>query len=151
MGQAMHRLLECLPVVAGGHAAKTLWTTQQLARIGREFTLDADQVAAACEMARSIAAGDGAWAWNADAIAWHANEVPVHCAGRLLRIDRLVQDHSGQWWVLDYKSSAQPQLQTDLCDQLRDYRAAIARIYPDQTVRCAFLTPQGALIEIGAA
>ncbi len=151
MGQAMHRLLEWLPVVAGGHAAKTLWTTQQLARIGREFTLDADQVAAACEMARSIAAGDGAWAWNADAIAWQANEVPVHCAGRLLRIDRLVQDHSGQWWVLDYKSSAQPQLQTDLCDQLRDYRAAIARIYPDQKVRCAFLTPQGALIEIGAA
>ena len=151
IGQAMHRLLEWLPVVAGGHAAKTLWTTQQLARIGREFTLDADQVAAACEMARSIAAGDAAWAWNADAIAWHANEVPVHYAGRLLRIDRLVQDRSGQWWVLDYKSSAQPQSQTDLCDQLRAYRAVIARIYPDQIVRCAFLTPQGALIEMSAA
>jgi ATP-dependent helicase/nuclease subunit A len=79
---------------------------------------------------------------------WHANEVPVNRATRLLRIDRLVQDRAGVWWVLDYKSNAQPQLQADLCAQLSGYRATVQSAYPAQTVRCAFLTPQGALIEI---
>jgi ATP-dependent helicase/nuclease subunit A len=50
--------------------------------------------------------------------------------------------------VLDYKSNAQPQLQADLCAQLTGYRATVQSAYPAQTVRCAFLTPQGALIEI---
>jgi ATP-dependent exoDNAse (exonuclease V) beta subunit len=54
----------------------------------------------------------------------------------------------GQWWVLDYKSKAAPQLDADLCAQLLGYRAAIAQATPGQLIRAAFLTPQGALIEI---
>ena len=43
---------------------------------------------------------------------------------------------------------AQPQAQPDLCAQLATHRAAVARAYPGQVVRAAFLTAQGALIEL---
>jgi ATP-dependent helicase/nuclease subunit A len=52
------------------------------------------------------------------------------------------------WWVLDFKSSANPQDQPELCAQLREYRAALNLIYPEEAVHTAFLTPQGRLIEI---
>jgi ATP-dependent helicase/nuclease subunit A len=159
IGQAMHRLLEWLPVVTGGYRDKAdglqkheaLWTSQQLARVAQDFALDRDQVARARAMAIGIATGQGVWAWDAEFLRWYSNEVPIQCAGRMLRIDRLVQDRLSGWWVLDYKSSALPQLQADLCDQLRGYRTVIAQVYPGQSVRCAFMTPQGALIEIPAA
>jgi ATP-dependent helicase/nuclease subunit A len=154
IGQAMHRLLEWLPVVPGGYAAtglhpqSGLWTAAQCALAAREFALEAGDVASAWRMAAGIAQGTAAWCWDAAALQWHANEVPVNRAKRLLRIDRLLQDRAGIWWVLDYKSNAQPQLQADLCAQLTGYRATVQSAYPAQTVRCAFLTPQGALIEI---
>jgi ATP-dependent helicase/nuclease subunit A len=154
IGQAMHRLLEWLPVLAGGytkanaHAQYGLWSREQCTHAATEFILDATQVESAWRMALAIAQGQGAWCWDKAALQWHANEVPVNRGGRLLRIDRLVQDLAGQWWVLDYKSNAQPQLQPELCAQLTGYRATIQSAYPGQVVRCAFLTPQGALIEI---
>jgi ATP-dependent helicase/nuclease subunit A len=52
--------------------------------------------------------------------------------------------------VLDYKSTSQPQLQPELCEQLLTYRAAVAQAQPGQTVRAAFLTAQGTLIELQA-
>ena len=154
IGQAMHRLLEWLPVLAGGytkanaHAQFGLWPREQCTQAATEFILDATQVESAWRMALAIAQGQGAWCWDKAALQWHANEVPVNRGGRLLRIDRLVQDLDGQWWVLDYKSNAQPQLQPELCAQLTGYRATIQSAYPGKVVRCAFLTPQGALIEI---
>jgi ATP-dependent helicase/nuclease subunit A len=66
----------------------------------------------------------------------------------LLRMDRLVQQRNGAWWVLDYKSNAQPQQDAALCAQLLGYRDAVARANPGQAVRAAFLTPQGQLIEL---
>ena len=56
----------------------------------------------------------------------------------------------GQWWVLDYKSTSQPQLQRELCEQLWTYRKAVAHAQPGRTVRAAFLTAQGTLIELQA-
>lgn len=156
IGQAMHRLLECLPTVSGGYGAVApqgqtgLWSEDQCARVAREFALEPEAVDAALRMALGIAGGQGAWCWDTASVQWQANEVPVSRAGRILRIDRLVQDRGDCWWVLDYKSSAQPQLQADLCAQLDGYRASVQSAYPGQRVRTAFLTPQGALIETPA-
>ncbi len=63
------------------------------------------------------------------------------------RIDRLVQRKDGVWWVLDYKSAAQPQAREELQAQLRDYRAAVQAASPGETVRAAFLSAQGSLEE----
>jgi ATP-dependent helicase/nuclease subunit A len=160
VGKAMHRLLEWLPVCSGGYqalASNTMasgihtphWSDAQRDSISRQFMLDADQTLQAVRMAQAIAKGDGAWAWDEDQLQWHHNEVPISRAGRLLRIDRLVQTRSdGQWWVLDYKSKVAPQQDADLCAQLLGYRAAIAQATPGKLIRAAFLTPQGALIEV---
>jgi ATP-dependent helicase/nuclease subunit A len=150
IGKAMHRLIEWLPVCSGGYATHTPhWSDAQRASVAAQFTVDAGQVAQAVQMAQAIVTGAGAWAWDADQLQWHHNEVPISRAGRLLRIDRLVQTHSdGQWWVLDYKSKAAPQKDPDLCAQLLGYRSAIAQAIPGQLIRAAFLTPQGALIEV---
>ena len=57
-------------------------------------------------------------------------------------------DAAGQWWVLDYKSAQSPQDQPELVAQLRRYRAAVQSIYPDAIVRAAFLTSDGAFLEV---
>ena len=68
-------------------------------------------------------------------------------------MDRLVrrQDagYEGQWWVLDYKTAPAPELQPALISQMRTYRAAVQLIYPDATVKAAFLTGLGTMVELG--
>ena len=148
IGQAMHRLLEWLPPQPVG-GAEVPWSAEQMAAVAREFTLDAAQVKSASQMALGIVHGEGAWAWDTDQLSWQCNELALTHRGRLLRLDRLVQHKgSGQWWVLDYKSNANPQQDPALCAQLLTYRSAVAQAYTGQTVRAAFLTPQGALIEL---
>jgi ATP-dependent helicase/nuclease subunit A len=153
IGQAMHRLLErYLPRQYEGQRA-TLATVAQQAHIAQEFTLEPEQMALAHDMALAIVQGEGAWAWDANEVGWQGNEVGLVYHGRLLRIDRLVLrqgpgDIAGQWWVLDYKSTNQPQLQPELREQLLTYRAAVAQAQPGQVVRAAFLTPIGSLIEL---
>ena len=148
MGQAMHRLLEWVVPQAAGNAVQG-WSANQLDSVARDFALDAAQATAASHMAQTILQGEGAWAWDTAQLQWHANEVTLAHRGRTLRLDRLVQHRSsGAWWVLDYKSTATPQLHAELCAQLLGYRAAVAQAYPGHTVRAAFLTAQGALIEI---
>ncbi|APW42384.1 UvrD-helicase domain-containing protein [Rhodoferax saidenbachensis] len=149
IGQAMHRLLECVQPASVVSTAP--WSAAQMARVAQTFALDESQTRQAAQMAQAILQGEGAWVWDVGQLAWHANEVPLAQGGRLLRMDRLVQHReSGDWWVLDYKSTASPQDQPDLCGQLHAYRAAVALAYPGQTVRAAFLTPQGRLIELTA-
>ncbi|MFZ3218667.1 MAG: 3'-5' exonuclease, partial [Rhodoferax sp.] len=152
IGQAMHRLLEWLPAHGADHTPLP-WSAEQLDAVGREFALEPAQAGMAHGMAQAIVQGEGAWAWDAGQLAWAGNEVGLVHKGRMLRIDRLVQRRGGdggegQWWVLDYKSTAQPQLQPELCAQLLDYRAAVAQAQPGQPVRAAFLTAQGTLIEL---
>jgi len=146
IGQAMHRLLEWATLDAQG------WTPQQVQRAAAEFGLDAAQAQQAAAMAQRILLGAGAWAWRADAVDWHGNEVPVTVQGSVRRIDRLVRrktgTNGGEWWVLDYKSATQPQGRHELLAQLGSYRAAVQAACPGETVRAAFLSAAGTLEEI---
>jgi ATP-dependent helicase/nuclease subunit A len=141
LGEAMHRLLETcrgLPL-----------RTAQLREVEREFGLDAAASQQAAAMAQRILQGDGAWAWSAQHVDWQDNEVELLSGGELLRLDRLVRRRdSGEWWVLDYKSSAQPQRQPQLVAQMRRYRDAVVAAYPGAVVRTAFLTAQGAMVTV---
>lgn len=143
VGQAMHRLLEWAALDAAG------WTPQQVQRAAAEFGLDTAQAQQAAAMAQRILVGEGAWAWRAAELSWHGNEVPVTLQGSVRRIDRLVRRHDGSWWVLDYKSAAQPQGRDELLAQLRSYRQAVQAACPGEPVRAAFLSATGALEEIG--
>jgi ATP-dependent helicase/nuclease subunit A len=142
IGLAMHRLLEWAGAKAG-------WTPRQLLAAQTEFELDATQATTAREMAQRILQGEGAWAWDVADLSWQGNEVGIAWRGKPLRMDRLVQRRStGEWWVLDYKSAAQPLLQPELLAQLQIYRDAVAAAQPGEVVRAAFLTAQGALMEM---
>jgi ATP-dependent helicase/nuclease subunit A len=144
IGKAMHRLLEWGDASGNNTAAAA-----------REFELTPEQGVQATAMAGRILQGEGAWAWDKAVLDWQGNEVELMYQGELLRLDRLVQrkdgPHDGHWWVLDYKSAQSPQNQPALVAQLRGYQAAVQAIYPDEVVKAAFLTQQGALIEIGGS
>ncbi len=141
VGKAMHRLLERGAV-----------SDVQTQRVASEFRLDPAQAKEAAAAARRILAGEGAWAWDDAVIAWQGNEIELTHAGQTLRLDRLVQRkdaaHAGHWWVLDYKSTNDPLRQPQLLEQLRNYRQAVEQIYPGAIVKAAFLTGQGALVEV---
>jgi ATP-dependent helicase/nuclease subunit A len=141
LGKAMHRLLEWAD-----------WSEAKLAAVSREFRLSPAQAREAAAMARRIVQGDGAWAWDAAVVAWQGNEVELVYQGQTLRLDRLVQrqdeGHRGHWWVLDYKSAAAPQQQPELVAKMLTYRAAVQAVYAGATVKAAFLTPQGAVVEL---
>ena len=138
IGKAMHRLLEWGAVDASHVAAAR-----------REFALDAEQGQKAATMAQRILTGEGAWAWDAAQLSWSANEVELVVGGVLMRLDRLLQRRdNGQWWVLDHKSARAPLQDATLVAQLTTYRDAVRAIYPQQTVRAAFLTGEGRWIEL---
>jgi ATP-dependent helicase/nuclease subunit A len=155
IGQAMHRLLERYLPAAQPDAPVQLASDAQQDAIAREFALEPAHLAQAQAMALAIVQGEGAWAWDTAELDWQGNEVAVVQRGRVLRIDRLVRRRAampdeGQWWVLDYKSTRQPHHHPELCEQLLGYRSAVALAQPGQTVRAAFLTPDGTLIELSA-
>lgn len=142
LGEAMHRLLETWN-------ARTGPSTAQLRQLEREFSLDAGTAQQAAAMARRIVQGEGAWAWDLAVVDWQGNEVDLRHQGELLRLDRLVRRRdSGEWWVLDYKSAAQPQQQPELVEQMRRYREAVAAANPGAVVKAAFLTGQGRMAVI---
>jgi ATP-dependent helicase/nuclease subunit A len=137
MGQAMHRLLEWGAV---GPA--------QVQSAAREFRLDAGQAEQARAAAERILQGEGAWVWQSEQLLWQGSEVELAHAGQLLRLDRLVQHKDSGWWVLDYKSAAQPQTQPELVAQMQAYRRAVQAWQGGSPVRAAFLTGQGTLVEV---
>ncbi|WP_077002832.1 exodeoxyribonuclease V subunit beta [Variovorax sp. KK3] len=142
LGQAMHRLLEW------ARPGDTL-PRAHVRAAGREFGLDAAALQVAATMAQRIRAGQGAWAWEVDALAWHGNEVTLMHGGEVLRIDRLVRHReSGEWWVLDYKSAGRPERDPALIAQMERYREAVRQAHPGATVRAAFLTGQGELVDV---
>ncbi|MEY3460705.1 MAG: hypothetical protein RLZZ03_358 [Pseudomonadota bacterium] len=140
-GQAMHRLLEWGAL-----------SERHVRAITREFRLDAAQAQTALTGAQRILAGAGAWAWDSAVVSWQGNEVELAYGGQSLRLDRLVQrcdaGHEGHWWVLDYKSNAAPHELPELRLQMQVYRDAVQAVYPAQTVKAAFLTAQGQLLEV---
>lgn len=149
LGQAMHRLLEW------ARTPSSAITPAHLMALAREFELSPADVVQAQEAAQRILRGEGAWAWDPEFVAHADSEVEIVHQGRRLRIDRLVQRRdTGEWWVLDHKSSAQPQADEALVLQLRAYanavRSALSTDEAVAVVRCAFLSATGALIEIQA-
>jgi ATP-dependent helicase/nuclease subunit A len=141
MGQAMHRLLELYtPGYDMAPAARS---------VGAQFQLDAAQSAQALQLAQCITQGDAAWVWDASLIDWQANEVELVHGGELLRLDRVVKHRATQnWWVLDYKSSAAPERQVALREQLGTYAAALRASTPGATVCAAFITGEGRVVEL---
>ena len=137
VGQAMHRLLEWGAVAPA-----------QVRSVAREFRLDAEQAEQARAAAERILHGEGAWVWQADQLLWQGSEVELAHEGQLLRLDRLVQHTGSGWWVLDYKSAAQPQTQPELVAQMQAYRRAVQAWLGGTPVRAAFLTGQGTLVEV---
>ncbi len=140
-GKAMHRLLEWgVPPRLDGLRAQLV----------REFAIDAAQAEQAHAIASRIRHGEAAWAWDEAVVDWQGNEVEMVHAGNTFRLDRLVRridaGHQGHWWVLDYKSASQPQLQAALVEKMQLYRAAMQAIYPGETVKAAFLTASGAVV-----
>ena len=97
-------------------------------------------------MASRIVHGEGAWAWDPSRVEWAQNEVEVIHASQRLRIDRLVRlCGSGQWWVLDYKTSVQSSANPKLLAQLARYRDAVGDVLNEEKVRAAFLGANGSL------
>ncbi len=148
----MHALLEQVGVASLPFdvARSQGWDARRLARLAREFALPTAAAQAAAAIARTILNGDGAWAWDEALLDLAVNEAPLQHQGQSLRIDRLVrlrQARGGaQWWVLDYKSAADPQQQPALIDQLQRYRQAVQLQQPGEAVGAAFLTGEGRVV-----
>lgn len=105
-------------------------------------------------MATRILQGEGAWAWNSADIELAMDEAPIVHRGQTLRIDRLVRRSTGgrgEWWVLDYKSAANPERQAELVEQMRRYRQAVQGQFPGEPVRAAFLTGDGRMVEVDSS
>jgi len=52
--------------------------------------------------------------------------------------------------VLDYKSAGRPEQQPGLVEKMETYRDAVRNAQPGATVRVAFLTGEGRVVEVGA-
>jgi len=121
--------------------------------LARAFDIMPTSARTAAAMAQRILAGEGAWAWDARQIDHAANEAPMAFGGQSLRLDRLVRRRAtaqspAHWWVLDYKSAAQPERQPELIAQLRHYRKAVQAQLAGEGVSAAFLTGDGRLVVV---
>lgn len=146
LGKAVHRMLEW---ALSSQLDEDAWPG--LARAAAaEFAAPAERVLAqALSILRSQAFAP--FGPGNPSLRWAANEVPVSDAGEPLRIDRLVcleVDGRNVWWVLDYKLGHAPEQLDSYRAQLRRYRDVIGRAQPEDSVRCAFVTGQGMVVEI---
>ena len=145
IGLALHRLLQWHPTSARGFD----WTTAHTQAVAREFALSPAQAAKAQTMARRIVQGEAAWTWDDAVVDITGNEVDIFHSGELLRLDRLVRrSDTGEWWVLDFKSAENPELQLDLLTKMDRYRQAVQVARPGAVVRLAFINLHGRLIEL---
>jgi len=153
LGKAVHRVLEWASGAARGGVAA------DLAELARAASLEFASVPTQTErLARTILDSPAARRFfDGPALRWSGNEVPVGDAGDVLRIDRLVlldeptadaSQGRSTWWVLDYKLQHAPQQLEAYRAQLLRYRDAVRRAQAGATVRCAFLSGAGEVIEI---
>ncbi|MFN9476074.1 UvrD-helicase domain-containing protein [Acidovorax sp.] len=154
LGEAMHQLLEQAGVA--GMALAQLrhqgWPPARLARLAQDHEITPAAAARAAQLAQRILAGEGAWAWDPAEVDSAMNEAPLNHQGQSLRLDRLVHRRGpvGGWWVLDYKSAAQPERQPGLVAQLQRYREAARALMPGEPVHAAFLTGDGRMVVVPA-
>ena len=154
LGEAMHQLLEQAGV-AGAPLADLRaqgWSAARVAHLARDFDITPAAARVAAQTAQRILAGEGAWAWDRSVVDLAINEAPLYFQGQSLRIDRLVHcqqppERAG-WWVLDYKSAAEPERQPALQAQLQRYRSAVQGQTPGERVHAAFLTGDGRLVPV---
>jgi ATP-dependent helicase/nuclease subunit A len=146
LGQAVHRVLEWAAAPGRSDAPRF---ESLAASAARDFMVDAARVA---HIAERIWRSPGCARFFAgDALRWARNEVALAHAGEVVRIDRLVaMESAGQrtWWVLDYKLRHAPQELAEYREQMLRYRAALEALQPGETVRAAFITGAGELIEV---
>ncbi len=147
-GLALHRLLQWCPTPLGGFA----WGEVHRRAVAAEFGLSPERAQAAQAMAEGMVRGEAAWVWDSASVEQWSNEVSLVHAGESLRLDRLVRtrqlgEEHATWWVLDFKTAAQPECQPELLAQMRGYRAALAAAYPGTPLRLAFINAEGRLIE----
>jgi ATP-dependent helicase/nuclease subunit A len=151
LGEALHRVLEWHSGPQGGaHALERL-----MAAAAQMYGLDARRTERLERSVRAIlGSGDCASFFDAAALEWHGNEVPLSWNGHDMRLDRLVCRRDGRdgagvrtWWVLDYKLHPAPQRNPEYIQQLWRYREAVMALQPGEPVRCAFITGQGRLID----
>lgn len=147
MGQAMHQVLQWHSTQATGQATDKA----TLAHLQQQHQLTPEQAQRAWHNAQTILHGEGGWAWCAAELQWQGNEIDIAWQGQILRPDRLVlrqptANAPATWWVLDYKSAAQPEQQPALMAQLQTYRAAVQALHPQSSVNAAFLTADGKLV-----
>ena len=147
LGQAVHRWLEwaaAAPVATSVDRAR--WAEAAAAECG----VPAGSAGRVLQLASQVLdSASCARFFDARRLSWAGNEVPLADAGELLRIDRLVQlADDGVWWVLDYKLNAEPQAVQANRAQLLRYRRAVQALQPGQSVRAAFITAGGRLVEL---
>ena len=146
LGRAVHRVLEW----AAGRPADAGSIDAWVHAAAREFGVAADAVQRAA--AAILGHPDTAPFFLGPQILWSGNEVALSEAGEVLRIDRLVQlagDAGPVWWVLDYKLHHAPETLAAHRSQLARYRRAVELAQPGATVRCAFVTGEGRVVELG--
>jgi ATP-dependent helicase/nuclease subunit A len=147
-GLALHRLLQWCPTPLTRFA----WGEVHRRAVAAAFGLSAERAQAAQAMAERIVCGEAAWAWDSARLEQWGNEVALVHQADSLRLDRLVRTRAcdaeqATWWVLDFKTAAQPERQPELLAQMRSYRDAVAAAYPGAPLRLAFINAEGRLIE----
>jgi len=152
LGQAVHRVLEWAASATPGARSLPLLAAAAAA----EFR-GADPAAVQAIAERILGSAACAPLFDAAALTWAGNEVPIAAAagvegdaGGVLRIDRLVctAGPAPTWWVLDYKLVGSPQHNPAYREQLAAYRRAVQVLQPGEPVRAAFISGQGELIEL---
>jgi ATP-dependent helicase/nuclease subunit A len=156
LGEAIHLALQWASHavdVQRGAASNTLPTAPDLTACceaaAQRHSVSAQEVSAVVQ--RIWASPAAQVFFSSPQLRWAGNEVPLAVDGKSQRIDRLValeENGTTTWWVLDYKLHPAPQTVLAYRDQLRAYAQAVSVLQAPQTVRCAFITGQGAVVEL---
>lgn len=144
LGQAVHRTLEWATAGSADTRIATL-----AAGAAAEFGAPPAEVARVA--AAVLANPDAARFFRGPGLLWAGNEVALMLDGEVQRIDRLVRLHGPggpTWWILDYKLQHRPQEVEAYREQMRRYRAAVARAQPGEPVRSALIGGAGEVVEI---
>ncbi|RZJ10953.1 MAG: DNA helicase UvrD [Rubrivivax sp.] len=145
VGEALHRVLEWASA-----AGQTQPLPALMASASQAFGLDAKSREQLAQAAQAILASpDCRPFFDPAELAWAGNEVAVGQGSEDQRIDRLVQQRDGTWWVLDYKLGATPEREPAYLEQMRGYVAAVQTLQPGEPVRAALISGTGRFIPVG--
>jgi len=144
LGEALHRVLEWASAAGQAQPLDVL-----VAASGQAFALDAADRQRLTKAAEAILQSpDCRPFFDATRLLWAGNEVAINAAGDDRRIDRLVQQDDGTWWVLDYKLGATPEREPAYIEQMRAYVAAVQALQPGEPVRAALISGTGRFVPV---